>query len=121
MFSEPQALTLMAYMMARVKDTVPGCGGVSQYISIRNDGNASSLINLSLEEIEKVSALYDKAAHSLLLSMNDDDDAVYNRAAMGFISQALAVRENWKRIRRTNPEVRRFLGMTNEERLRQQP
>jgi hypothetical protein len=108
-------------MMARVKDNVPGCGGVSQYIAMGNDGNASSVLNISLDEVERVSALYDKAAHELLLSMNIDDDATYNRAAMAFISQALVVRENWRRIRMTNPEVRRHLGLTRDDRLRQPP
>lgn len=119
-FSEAQALTLLAYMMARVKDTVPGCGGISQYISIRNDGNTSSLINISLEEVEKVSALYDKAAHGLLLSMNDDDDAGFNRQVGSFISQAAIVRGNWKRIRQTNPQLREVIGMTIEERMQRQ-
>ena len=32
--SESKALTLMAYMMARAKDTVAGCGGISQYMAI---------------------------------------------------------------------------------------
>jgi hypothetical protein len=119
--SEAQALTLMAYMMARVKDTVPGCGGISQYMSINNDGHASSLINISLDEVEKVSAMYDKAAHGLLLAMNDDSDEAFNRRVGGFVTQSSMVRENWKRIRRANPEVRSFLGLTKDERSRQQP
>jgi hypothetical protein len=87
----------MAFMMARVKDCVPGCGGMSHYIAMGNDGNTSAVINISLDEIEKVSAFYHKASHELLFSMNIDDDDTYNRAAMSFISQALIVRENWKR------------------------
>jgi len=113
--SELETLTLMAFTMARVKENVPGCGGVSQYIAMDNDGSTSSVMNISLDEVERVSSLYDKAAHDLLLSMNMEDDATYNRAAMGFISQALVVRENWRRIRRTNPEVRRYLGRTKGE------
>jgi len=119
--SEMETLTLMAFMMARVKDNVPGCGGISQYIAMGNDGNANSIFSISLDEVERVSALYDKAAHDLLLSMNIDDDGTYNRAAMNFISQALIVRDNWKRIRKANPEVRRYLGLTRDERLRQPP
>jgi hypothetical protein len=119
--SESDALTLMAYMMARVKDTVPSCGGISQYISIDNDGHVSALVNIALEEVEKVSALYDKEAHRLLLSMNDEDEETFNQRAASFLLQANSVRENWKRIRRSNPEVRRYLGLTTTERSRQQP
>jgi hypothetical protein len=119
--TEQRTLTLMAYMMARVKDNVAGCGGISQYISLSDDGACSSLINISLDEVEKVAALYDKAVHELLLFINEDDYEAFSRGLTHFGYQAHALRDNWSRIRRTNPEVRRFLGLTKDERSRQRP
>ena len=119
--TEEDVMTLGAYMMARVKDAVPGCGGVSQYVAIRNDGTASTVISMPLEEIEKVAAAYDKAAHSLLLSMNGDDDARFEAELGRFSDNARSVRAFWGNIRRTNPEVRQYLGLTTADPSPQQP
>lgn len=119
--TEEGVMALAAYMMARVKDTVSGCGGVSQYIAIRNDGIASSLISIPLEEIEKVAAAYDKAAHSLLLSMNGDDGVRFEAELEQFSNNARNVRELWSKIRKTNPEVRQYLGSTRPDQSSQQP
>ena len=121
MLSEEKALILMTFMMARVKETVPGCGGISQYVAMGHNGSASAVMNISLEEVEKVSGPYDKAAHELLCSMNIEDDQIYNNAAMAFIRQAVNDREMWKRIRRTNPEVRQRLGLTRDDPSHQPP
>ena len=39
--SEEGPIALAAYILSQVKDNVPGCGGISQFVSMRNDGTVS--------------------------------------------------------------------------------
>lgn len=119
--SEESILALAAYMLARVKDTVPGCGGMSQYVVIRNDGSAHSVFGISLEVIEKMASGYDHDAHSLLLAMNSDDEARFVAALDRFSKKARDLRGWWAHFRRTNPEVQLDLESTTGDQSRQQP
>ena len=103
--TEENALILAAYMMAMVKANVSGCGGESQFVSMRNDGSVPVVISMNLDEIEVVAAAYDKAAHTLLFAIADDDQANFEQAIAQFSAQARMVRQHWKTIKTANPAI----------------
>jgi hypothetical protein len=103
LLGEEQALILAAYVLARVKANVPGCGGDSQFVTMRNDGTGSMVAQLKLDRIAEIAAAYDKSAHTLLFAMTSDDDEEFTQAVDGFILQAKLIRYSWLDVRRATP------------------
>ena len=58
LFTEERAKALAAYMIARLKDSVPGVGGISQFVAMRNDGSSSIEAKPILDELERVARSY---------------------------------------------------------------
>lgn len=101
--NEDDALIHGAYVLARVKDCVAGCGGESQFVAMRDDGTIDPIAQINLDQIADVAAAYDKAAHSLLFSMGGEGDEDFNRALDVFGSQARGTRDYWRKLRRLRP------------------
>lgn len=118
---EEEAMILAAYMMAMVKENVAGCGGISQFLAVRNDGTTSPVMNVVLDEVERVAVAYDKAAHELLLSMAMEDDSILSQKLEEFGEHARAVRDYWSKLKRANPAVSGYLQLPIAFRSRQQP
>lgn len=98
---EEEALILAAYVLARVKENVPHCGGDSMFISMRNDGSVEFAQNVSLDQIANIASTYDKAAHELLFSMVRNDETSFPTALGKFIATADTLKTFWRRARAT--------------------
>jgi hypothetical protein len=118
---EEEVLALAAYVLAQVKENVPGCGGISQFIAMRNDGAVSPRLSIVTEQIEDIAARYDKAAHRLLFSMIGSGDMAFNEAMLEFGNTARDLKDAWRKARDSNPEVSRYLLLTKDVPSRPQP
>lgn len=103
LMGEEDVLVFAAYMLARVKSAIPGCGGDSQFVVLRNDGSCHMVLSLNLEQMAKVASDFDKAAHLLLFAMNQDSDEEFRQALDSFSSTAEVTRDIWKRERQSRP------------------
>jgi hypothetical protein len=101
---EEECLILAAYVLARVKENVPGCGGESQFVAVRDNGEYEMVAGIKLDQIATVAAAYDKAAHSLLFSMVQDE-GIFQESLDGFAGTSRATRTFWAHLRKTNPEA----------------
>ena len=97
--TESDALLLAAYMLSQVKRHVPGCGGQSQFLSIRNNGTIGFCSSINLEHIEHHSSSYDVLAHRLLFAMASvGDEAEFEMVLKEFTSRVRLMRSGWKEI-----------------------
>jgi hypothetical protein len=115
---EEEAMILASYMMAMVKENVAGCGGISQFIAIRNDGTTSPV---ALDELERIAPKYDKAAHELLFCLATDGDDTLNRKLEEFGGQARIVKDYWAKLKRSNRAVGQYLQLPIAFRSPQRP
>jgi hypothetical protein len=97
--SEDGALTLAAYTLAMVKANVSGCGGYSNFVSMRNDGGVKVVLDMTLDRIEEMAAGYDKAAHELLFAMSDGDATVFEQKVAQFVSNVRQARVGLSSLR----------------------
>lgn len=95
---EQDALLLAAYMLARVKDHVPGCGGPSQFLALRNDGTVSPIASVTLEHIERNAKPYEFLARSLLFAAADGElsDEQFEEQLNAFIQYLRTARTSWR-------------------------
>jgi len=71
--SEREASIRAAHMLARVKDHVPGCGGMPNFLALRNDGTWETLDSLALDRFAEHSALCEITAQDLLVAAADEN------------------------------------------------
>ncbi|MBV9762597.1 MAG: hypothetical protein JO340_18700 [Acidobacteriaceae bacterium] len=71
--SEADALIIAAYMLARVKNSVSGCGGSSQLLVMRNDGTFELVDSFPLDRFAFNSGWYDFNARQLLIAATHRD------------------------------------------------
>ncbi len=100
---EESALILAAFMLARVKDTVPGTGGVAQFYSMRHTGEATPNVNMIVDEIQKVSRGYEVESRKLLFSMAGDDESELEDRLKGFGVLARNLMRVWRIMKAANP------------------
>jgi hypothetical protein len=110
--SEEGPIALAAYILSQVKDNVPGCGGISQFVSMRNDGTVSPEWSLVTDQIQEVACKYDKACHELLFSMVGEDDVEFEKALLALTSTARQLKDRWRGSRNSNPAIAQYLLMT---------
>jgi 20S proteasome alpha/beta subunit len=103
LMSEEDALILAAYVLARVKSAIPGCGGDSQFVVLRNDGTCQLVLGIKLDQIADIATKFDKAAHLLLFAMNQDSDEAFQQAIDSFSHVAKSTRAFWKSQRLSGP------------------
>lgn len=106
--NERRVLQLATFMLACVKDSVPGCGGLSQFLAIRKDGAVKNLYSTSgspsvslatnTEWLERYSKGYDSFARSLLYAIPNPDisDAEFDARLERFKSEMLRLRTDWR-------------------------
>jgi 20S proteasome alpha/beta subunit len=70
--SKQQASVLASYMLAIVKNNVPGCGGVSQLLAIGDDGFIEMLESTPINQMQESAEAYDLAVHKILFSLADE-------------------------------------------------
>jgi hypothetical protein len=62
---------LAAFILSRVKNHVPGCGGPSQMLSMRNNGTVDVIDSFPLDRLTESFDTYDQSARELLISAAD--------------------------------------------------
>lgn len=104
---ERKALSLAAYALAEVKESISGCGGMSVYLLLQNDGKVGTLTSLHkgiCEQVEGYSKTYDFITRELLMALTDEDteDADFERNLTEIFNQRiLEVRHKWTKERQT--------------------
>ncbi len=104
---ERKALSLAAYALVEVKESISGCGGMSVYLLLQNDGNVGSLTSLhkgKCEQLEEYSKTYDLITRELLMALTDEDteDSDFERYLTEIFNQRiLQVRHEWTKQRQT--------------------
>jgi hypothetical protein len=102
---ERKALSLAAYALVEVKESISGCGGMSVYLLLQNDGNVGTLTSLhqgKCEQLEGYSKAYDFIARELLMALADEDteDSDFERYLTEIFNQRiLEVRHKWTKER----------------------
>ena len=104
---ERKALSLAAYALAEVKESIPRCGGMSVYLLLQNDGNVGTLTSFhkgKCEQLEGYSKTYDFITRELLMALTDEEkeDADFERyLTETFNQRILQVRHEWTNERQT--------------------
>ncbi|HEY3939275.1 MAG TPA: hypothetical protein VGL97_17720 [Bryobacteraceae bacterium] len=101
--ADAEALYIAIYALARVKDSIVGCGGTSIFTNIRaRDGNIGTLTTNHegpCKEIEEYARAFDSTVHRLLLWMAatnmEEHDFVAN-VTEDFNQEILGIRSRWK-------------------------
>jgi hypothetical protein len=102
---ERQALSLAAYALAGVKESISGCGGMSVYILLQNDGNVGTLTSLHkgiCEKSEGFATTYNLLTRQLLMALTDEEreDSDFERFLTEIFNQRiLQVRHGWTKER----------------------
>lgn len=112
--SERGALHLAAYALAIVKRDVPGCGGSSMFLSLRNDGSIKEIYdNPVANQIEENFKVYNLFTQQLLWSMADVagvTDADFEKNLRLFDSRILELRREWSAERQQRERLFRELN-----------
>lgn len=97
--SEEDAMFLATFMLTRIKDSVQGTGGISQFLSVRNDGTVTPVAEIVVSEIERVAEVYEGDAHRLLFSAASVNDALFEERLTTFNDTIRKLRRAWKTVR----------------------
>ena len=105
------ATALAAYTLGSVKDSISGCGGMSVYILLRNDGSTGVLTSEHdgpTKEIEKYSKAFDFQIKRLLLLMADlqAEDIHFDQNVSNLVQSLKDKRVEWARFYRKGARVR---------------
>jgi 20S proteasome alpha/beta subunit len=104
---ERRALSLAAYTLAEVKESIAGCGGMSVYLLLQNDGQVGTLTSShkgKCEQLEVYSKSYDFITRELLMALTDEEkeDTDFERyLTETFNQRILQVRHEWTHERQT--------------------
>jgi hypothetical protein len=104
---ERKALSLAAYALVEVKESISGCKGMSVYLLLQNDGKVGTLTSIhkgKCEQLEEYSKTYDFITRELLMALTDEDteDADFERNLTEIFNQRiLQVRHKWTKERQT--------------------
>lgn len=96
--SEINAVHLAAYMLDRVKSHVPGCGGPSQFVLMRNDGSVHYPFLPQPSNIEQGVEQFERLAQDLFLSVVNvnETNAVVRKKLAELREWAIKSRELWR-------------------------
>jgi 20S proteasome alpha/beta subunit len=100
------ATALAAYTLGSVKDSISGCGGMSIYVLLRNDGSIGVLTSEHdgpTKDVEKFARLFDHQIKRLLLWTADvhSEDAHYDQNVTNLVVQPIKEkRTEWVRAYR---------------------
>lgn len=102
---ERQALNLAAFMLACVKDSVPNCGGLSQFVVLRKDRTVQNIfagsnvsLNANTEWIDRHSKGFDEFARRVLLSIANPEitEIQFEAKLDAFKAEILRLRKDWR-------------------------
>lgn len=96
--SEDNTIRLASYMMNRVKNYVPGCGGPSTFLVIRKNGEVKSVNSQEATQVDEVAEEFDHAARALFFAATDSNlpDSEFEREANAFTSWMMSYRQFWR-------------------------
>jgi len=96
--NEQRALLLAAYMLARVKEHVPGCGGASHILLLRNDGTFDLVDPFAFDLVVRQSAIYEWNARELIFAATDSGvtDSQFEQHINIFSATARHIRNLWR-------------------------
>lgn len=95
------AVKLAAYALSEIKESVPGCGGMSIYMLLKNDGRhgvVTSIHDGPCKELQEFARHYDFITRELLMQLcNEDatDEHCERYLAQTFAQRILNVRRKW--------------------------
>jgi hypothetical protein len=103
--NEQRAVLLAAYMLARVKDHVPGCGGASHILLLRNDGSFDLIDPFAFDLIARQSGIYEWGARELLFAAIDNNvtDEQFEQHISIFSANARHIRRSWQQNQAKDP------------------
>lgn len=104
---EQDILVLAAYMLNRVDDHVPGCGGPCQFVAMHNDGSVSPVESTMLNAIEEKAREYESHARALLFQ------AVTSESTHEQFGDHIRVLEAHLLKVKSSPEASQFRGSFN--------
>jgi hypothetical protein len=94
--SEEQTALLAAYMLAKVKRSVPGCGGASNFINVSHSGPAEvKIYDPHVFHIENVCGWFDQCASQFLLDHMNGSMAEFESRLVQLNGQARHLRVLW--------------------------
>jgi hypothetical protein len=104
---ERQALSLATFVLACVKGSVPGCGGMSQFVAIRKDGTVGQFyagagpgihLPTNTDWLERHSKFFDARARRILFDIPNPDitDGDFEGNLDYFKREMLELRKNWR-------------------------
>lgn len=103
--SERQAANIASYALEMVKLNVPGCGGPSQFISLRHDGTRSDgYHDKHLMMIERAGAMFNKESRHVFMEIFEDD-ANYEGRIHRFSENMKGMKSLWDGEKTTDPPV----------------
>jgi hypothetical protein len=103
---ERRMLAMATYALSGVKDYVTGCGGLSVFLFLRNNGNVGLVTSTHpgiCEQVEKHSKGYDFLTGQLLWAMADEEteDSLFEQyLTQVFNAQVMALRREWSAERK---------------------
>lgn len=110
------ALALAAYFLAGIKDYVVGCGGMSVYVFLHNDGRVAVLTSEHdgpCSQLQKYAKTYDFHMRQLLISLanEDSEDRHFEQyLADVFVPRLMEVRRKWTKTRQEKEAKFRHLN-----------
>ncbi|MGA8598522.1 MAG: hypothetical protein WB676_27710 [Bryobacteraceae bacterium] len=95
---ERRALMLATYVLTKVKDHVPGCGGTSHLLVMRNDGFVYLANPFPFEQVARQSAPYEWSTRHLLVSTVNAEltDSEFEEAIDSVAANARHLRQTWR-------------------------
>lgn len=114
--NEHETLLLASYMLAKVKEHVPGCGGPSQFLAMRNDGTLTFVDPFRFDQLTQRSAIFDSSARRLFFLAADDSltDSKFEDRLAAFAGLARTMRSMWQKSAQNGPS---FKTLNPEEQL----
>jgi hypothetical protein len=96
--SEKEVVTLASYMLNRVKDFVPGCGGPSSFLALRDDGGINYLSSPAQSRMDETAENFDRLSQEILFSMIDIeyDDVLLEMKIDAFEEWIESKRKGWR-------------------------
>jgi hypothetical protein len=96
---ERQASVAASYMLAKVKDHVPGCGGLSRFLAVRKDGTIAPIDAFPLDQLAAQSRVLDWTARRVLVACTESSlvDAEFEGMLDVLAMSARSLRNEWRK------------------------
>lgn len=92
---EDRAIALASYTLAKVKRSVPGCGGPSLVVCVTPDGPDLKTSEV-ISHIENVCGWFDQSSSEFLLAHTCGSDADFEELLSGLVNTARKIRSLWR-------------------------